>query len=190
MLRTTDGDGRGPRVRPGTWRATLMAPSAEVHLALEAEPAAVVGTVAPDEGPGQDGPTQDWPRTEFIQFKEAQRSAGSNTPQRVVSTTLTGGVTQAQMLQNGSGRLPGRSSRPGTGVSLHIWRTGAAPVQRFFSTTPTTEFACSSSPPSVPCQLRSQRQPPPWSQLLLESQGPGAIATTSRRHLALGAKTP
>ena len=28
-----------------------MAPSAEVHLALEAEPAAVVGTVASEEGP-------------------------------------------------------------------------------------------------------------------------------------------
>ena len=32
VLRTTDGDGRGPRVRPGTWRATLMAPSAEVPV--------------------------------------------------------------------------------------------------------------------------------------------------------------
>ena len=45
-------------------------------------------------GPGQDGPTQDWPRTDFIQFKEAQRSAGSNKPRRMVSTILTGGVTR------------------------------------------------------------------------------------------------
>ena len=38
VLRTTDGDGRGPRVRPGTWRATLMAPSAEVHFGLRRSP--------------------------------------------------------------------------------------------------------------------------------------------------------
>ena len=43
-------------------------------------------------GPGQGGPTQDWPRTSEGQFKEAQRSAGSNKPRRMVSTILTGGV--------------------------------------------------------------------------------------------------
>ena len=67
-------------------------------------------------GPGQGGPTQDWPKTDFIQFKEVQRSAGSNKPRRMGSTVLTGGVSP-----RGSGASRCRSrSRPSGAIGRDV----------------------------------------------------------------------
>ena len=125
-----------------------MAPSAEVHLALEAEPAAVVGTAAPEEGP------------------DASEWIGP----------LARSVITAKIW-----RFPPHLAHRSSSSPKVLFNNSDHGIRLLFL------------PALGPVPASVSAEPPPWSQLLLESLGAvrhGAIATTSRRHLALGAKTP